>query len=85
MPRIHTLSDIGEGNKLGDLPSNQYPPSQTELENLLNQANYDREIAIEYGNRLAHKCSILDKNNKHMQQDLNRSNKDKKKLTKYTY
>ncbi|CAG8738273.1 6452_t:CDS:2, partial [Cetraspora pellucida] len=58
---------------------------RTELENLLNQANHDREIAIECGNRLAHKCSILDKNNKHMQQDLNRSNKDKEKLTKHTY
>ncbi|CAG8505961.1 4231_t:CDS:2 [Cetraspora pellucida] len=41
MPRIYTLSDIGEGN---------------------------REIAIECGNRLANKCSILDKDNKHIQQ-----------------
>ncbi|RIB08810.1 hypothetical protein C2G38_2210653 [Gigaspora rosea] len=48
MSRIHTLSDIGEGNKLGDLPSNRYPPSRTELENLLNQANNNHEIAIEY-------------------------------------
>ncbi|RIB04727.1 hypothetical protein C2G38_2221525 [Gigaspora rosea] len=85
MSRIHTLSDIGEGNKLGDLPSNRYPPSRTELENLLNQANQDREIAIECGNRLTHKCSILDKDNKRMQQDLNRSNKGKEKLSKHTY
>ncbi|CAG8455092.1 8473_t:CDS:1 [Cetraspora pellucida] len=85
MSRIHTLSDISEGNKLGDLLSNRYPPSRTKLENLLNQANHDHEIAIECGNRLAYKCSILDKNNKHMQQDLNRSNKDKEKLTKHTY
>ncbi|CAG8728933.1 10349_t:CDS:2, partial [Gigaspora margarita] len=77
--------NAGKGNKLGDLLSNRYPPSWTKLENLLNQANYDREIAIECGNRLAHKCFILDKNNKHMQQDLNRSNKDKKKLSKHIY
>ncbi|CAG8802819.1 46032_t:CDS:2 [Gigaspora margarita] len=85
MSQIHTLSDIGKGNKLGDLPSNRYPPSRTELENLLNQANQDCKIAIECGNRLAHKCSILDKNNKHMQQDLYRSNKDKEKLSKHIY
>ena len=94
MSRIHTLSDMpqrgapkgpGEGNKLENLLSNRYPPSQTKLEKLLNQANHDREIAIKCGNRLAYKYSILDKNNKHMQQDLNRSNKDKEKLTKHTY
>ncbi|CAJ0849109.1 17255_t:CDS:2 [Entrophospora sp. SA101] len=55
MPRIHTLSDIGEGKKLGDIPSNRYPPSRTELENQLACANRDREIAIECGNRLANK------------------------------
>ncbi|CAG8633641.1 14181_t:CDS:1 [Cetraspora pellucida] len=85
MSRIHTLSDIGEGNKLGDLPSNRYPPSRTELENLLNQANHDYEIAIECGNRLANKCSVLDKDNKRIQQDLNRSNKDKEKVSKHIY
>ncbi|CAG8724667.1 23460_t:CDS:2 [Cetraspora pellucida] len=61
MSRIHILSDIGEGNKLGDLPSNRYPPSQTELENLLNQVNYDREIAIEYKEKLTkHTYQLID-------------------------
>ncbi|CAH1767416.1 4817_t:CDS:2, partial [Entrophospora sp. SA101] len=85
MPRIHTLSDIGEGKKLGDIPSNRYPPSRTELENQLACANRDREIAIECGNRLANKCSVLDKDNKRIQRDLKQSNKDKEKLSKHTY
>ncbi|CAG8849701.1 28105_t:CDS:1, partial [Gigaspora margarita] len=58
---------------------------RTELENLLNQANQDREIAIECGNRLANKCSVLDKDNKRIQRDLKQSNKDKKKLSKHAY
>ncbi|KAF0506327.1 hypothetical protein F8M41_019141 [Gigaspora margarita] len=45
----------------------------------------DHEIAIECGNQLAHKCSILDKVNKSIQYDLNRTNKDKEKVTKHTY
>ena len=89
MPRIHTLSDIniGEGSKLGGIPSNRYPPSRVELENQLACANRDREIAIECGNRLANKCSVLDKdnNNKHIQRDLKQSNKDKEKLSKHAY
>ncbi|CAG8626597.1 9128_t:CDS:1, partial [Diversispora eburnea] len=47
MSQIHTLSDIGEGKKLGDMPANRYPSSRTELENKLVCANRDREIAIE--------------------------------------
>ncbi|CAG8496311.1 2898_t:CDS:2 [Acaulospora morrowiae] len=47
MTRIHTLSDIGEGKKLGDIPYNRYPASRAELENQLVYANQDREIAIE--------------------------------------
>ncbi|CAG8701388.1 7721_t:CDS:2, partial [Cetraspora pellucida] len=35
MPRIYTLSDIGKGSKLGDIPSSRYLPSRTELENQL--------------------------------------------------
>ncbi|CAG8658586.1 5641_t:CDS:1 [Paraglomus brasilianum] len=85
MPRIHTLSDIGECKKLGDIPSNRYPPSRTELENQLACANRDREIAIECGNRLANKCSVLDKDNKRIQRDLKQSNNDKEKLSKHTY
>ncbi|CAG8848052.1 10112_t:CDS:2, partial [Gigaspora margarita] len=85
MSRIHTLSDIGEGKKLGDIPSNRYPPSRTELENQLACANRDREIAIECGNRLVNKCSVLDKDNKRIQHDLKQSNKDKEKLSKHAY
>ncbi|CAG8807817.1 3921_t:CDS:2 [Gigaspora margarita] len=85
MSRIHTLSNISEGQKLGDIPSNRYPPSRTELENQLVCANQDREIAIECGNRLANKCSVLDKDNKRIQRDLKQSNKDKKKLSKHAY
>ncbi|RHZ43641.1 hypothetical protein Glove_938g6 [Diversispora epigaea] len=85
MSQIHTLSDIGEGKKLGDMPTNRYPSSRTELENQLVCANQDREIAIECGNRLANKCSILDKDNKLIQKDLNQSNKDKEKLSKQVY
>src|SRR2546421_2618928 len=84
MPRIHTLSDIGECKKLGDIPSNRYPSNRIELENQLACANRDREIAIECGNRLSNKCSVLDKDNKRMQYDLNRSNKDKEKLFKHS-
>ncbi|CAG8835791.1 30987_t:CDS:1, partial [Gigaspora margarita] len=85
MPRIHTLSDIGEGKKLGDIPFNQYLPSRIELENQLACANRDREIAIECGNRLSNKCSILNKDNKRIQYDLKQSNKDKEKLSKHAY
>ncbi|CAG8834098.1 36535_t:CDS:2, partial [Gigaspora margarita] len=67
------------------LPFNRYPPGQTELENLLSQANQDREITIECGNQLANKCSVLDKDNKHIQHNLKQSNKDKKKLSKLAY
>ncbi|CAG8776126.1 18402_t:CDS:2 [Gigaspora margarita] len=66
MPQIHTLTDIDEGNKLENLPSNRYLPT-----------NQDCEIAIECSNRLAHKCSILDIVNKSIQYNLNQTNKDK--------
>ncbi|CAG8607901.1 1773_t:CDS:2 [Cetraspora pellucida] len=85
MPQIYILSDIGEGNKLDDIPSSRYLPSRTELENQLACANQDREIAIECGNRFANKCSILDKDNKHIQCNLKQSNNDKEKLFKHTY
>ncbi|CAG8841827.1 29256_t:CDS:2, partial [Racocetra persica] len=42
-------------------------------------------IAIECGNRLANKCSVLDKDNKRIQHDLKQSNNDKEKLSKHTY
>ncbi|CAG8826089.1 30000_t:CDS:1, partial [Racocetra persica] len=58
---------------------------RTELKNQLACANQDREIAIECGNQLANKCSVLDKDNKHIQWDLNQSNKEKEKLSKHIY
>src|SRR6185312_10539087 len=64
MSRIHTLSDIGKGSKLGDIPSSRYPSNRIELENQLACANH--------------------KDNKRMQYDLNRSNKDKEKLFKHS-
>ncbi|CAG8650178.1 14969_t:CDS:1, partial [Acaulospora morrowiae] len=85
MTRIHILSDIGEGKKLGDILYNRYPASRAELENQLVYANKDREIAIECGNRLINKCTILYKDNKRIQKDLNQSNKDKEKLSKHVY
>ncbi|CAG8819613.1 4793_t:CDS:2 [Gigaspora margarita] len=61
MPRIHTLLDIGESNKLGDLLSNRYPSSQTELENQLACANRDCEIAVEYKEKLSkHIYQLID-------------------------
>ncbi|CAG8676677.1 23339_t:CDS:2 [Cetraspora pellucida] len=83
--KINTRIALVSGNKLGSIPSNRYSLSRTELENQLACANQDQEIAIEYGNQLANKCSVLDKDNKHIQQDLNQSNKDKKKLFKHIY
>ncbi|CAG8795380.1 11289_t:CDS:1, partial [Racocetra persica] len=71
--------------KLGDIPSSRYLPSRTELENQLACANRDREIAIECGNRLFNKCSVLDKDNKCIQRDLKQSNKDKEKLSKHAF
>ncbi|CAJ0906474.1 8525_t:CDS:2 [Entrophospora sp. SA101] len=85
MPRIYTLSDISEGNKLGGIPSSRYPPNRIELENQLACANRDRKIAIECGNQLVNKCSVLDKDNKRIQRDLKQSNKDKEELSKHIY
>ncbi|RHZ74380.1 hypothetical protein Glove_225g32 [Diversispora epigaea] len=59
MSQIHTLSDIDEGNKLGNFPSNRYPPSRTELENHLSQANQDYKTAIDYGNQIADYNKLL--------------------------
>ncbi|CAJ0838899.1 16095_t:CDS:2, partial [Entrophospora sp. SA101] len=47
--------------------------------------NRDRKIAIECGNQLVNKCSVLDKDNKRIQCDLKQSNKDKEELSKHTY
>ncbi|RHZ49277.1 hypothetical protein Glove_526g10 [Diversispora epigaea] len=50
---------IDEGNKLGNFPSNRYPPSRTELENHLSQANQDYKTAIDYGNQIANYNKLL--------------------------
>ncbi|CAG8680367.1 6223_t:CDS:1, partial [Cetraspora pellucida] len=41
MPQRGASKRPDKGNKFGNLPSNRYLPSQTELEKLLNQANND--------------------------------------------
>ncbi len=69
MANVHMLKEINNGtslvpdNKFEDLPSNQYLPSRTELENQLAYANQDREIAISCGNQLGSRCDLLIKNN----------------------
>ncbi|CAG8450318.1 14742_t:CDS:2 [Cetraspora pellucida] len=51
------------GNKLGDLPSNRYPPSRTELENQLTCTKHDLNIALSSGIQLGTRCNLLIKNN----------------------
>ena len=52
---MHTLNEINNGaplvsgNKLGDLPFNRYPSSQTELENQLACVKHDLDIALSSG------------------------------------
>ena len=72
MANVHMLNEINNGtslisgNKLGDLPSNRYPPSRTELENQLVCANRDQKIAISCGNQLSSRCDLLIKNNERL-------------------
>ncbi|RIB28927.1 hypothetical protein C2G38_2156772 [Gigaspora rosea] len=42
-------------------------------------------VLSECSNRLANKCTVLDKDNKHIQYDLKQSNKDKEKLFKHAF
>ncbi len=55
MANVHTLNEINNGaslvsgNKLGDLPSNRYPSSRTELENQLACVKHDLDIALSLG------------------------------------
>ncbi|RIB27778.1 hypothetical protein C2G38_2159758 [Gigaspora rosea] len=51
------------GNKLGDLPSNQYLPSRTELENQLTCTKHDLDIVLSSGIQLGTRCNLLIKNN----------------------
>ncbi|RHZ81609.1 hypothetical protein Glove_117g643 [Diversispora epigaea] len=56
---MHQTAYIDKENKLGNFPSNRYPPSCTELENHLSQANQDYKIAIDYGNQIADYNKLL--------------------------
>ncbi|CAG8808816.1 15825_t:CDS:1 [Gigaspora margarita] len=66
---MYTLNEINSGvalvsgNKLGDLPSNRYPPSRTELENQLTCTKHDLDIALSSGIQLGTRCNLLIKNN----------------------
>src|SRR5256885_10022125 len=69
MANVHTLNEINNraplvsSNKLGDLPSNQYPSSRTELENQLACLKHDLDIALSSGIQLGTKNTFLIKNN----------------------
>jgi hypothetical protein len=79
MPRIYTLNDIGnsDGSKLGSPPSNRYPPSRLELEEQLKK---DREKFIRSAKQLITKYHVLDKKNKCMQNDLDRSHEENERM-----
>ena len=69
MANVHTLNEINNGaslvsgNKLGDLPSNRYPSSRTELENQLACVKHDLDIALSSGIQFGTRNSLLIKNN----------------------
>ncbi|RIA83665.1 hypothetical protein C1645_833452 [Glomus cerebriforme] len=69
MANIYTLNEINNGallvsdNKLGDLPFNRYPSSQTELENQVACLKHDLDIALSSGIQLGTRNSLLIKNN----------------------
>ncbi|CAG8606925.1 2563_t:CDS:2 [Gigaspora margarita] len=69
MANVHMLNEINSGvvlvsgNKLGDLPSNRYPPSRTELENQLTCTKCDLDIALSSDIQLDTRCNLLIKNN----------------------
>ncbi len=76
MTNIHTLKDISGGSSLGEPPLNRYPLSQVELIEQLSRAKKDRKTAIDWGNQVADKYVELDEENKCIQDDLNRFQKD---------
>ncbi len=81
MPQIRTLKDLDNGNKLGDTPANYYPPSRTDLEEQLSCAKKDREVAIYWGSQFADNYDVLDRENKRMQDDLDKSKNENEKLS----
>ncbi|PKC50823.1 hypothetical protein RhiirA1_485248, partial [Rhizophagus irregularis] len=72
---------LDNGNKLGDTPANYYPPSRTDLEEQLSCAKKDHEVAIYWGNQFVDNYDVLDRENKHMQDDLDKSKNENKKLS----
>ncbi|PKB94639.1 hypothetical protein RhiirA5_438336 [Rhizophagus irregularis] len=85
MPQIRTLKDLDNGNKLGDTPANYYPPSRTDLEEQLSCAKKDHEVAIYWGNQFVDNYDVLDRENKHMQDDLDKSKNENKKLSNWVH
>ncbi|EXX57842.1 hypothetical protein RirG_203460 [Rhizophagus irregularis DAOM 197198w] len=81
MPQIRTLKDLDNGNKLGDTPANYYPPSRTDLEEQLSCAKKDHEVAIYWESRFADNYDVLDRENKRMQDDLDKSKNENEKLS----
>src|SRR6266498_4534269 len=81
MPQIRTLKDLDNGNKLGDTPANYYPPSRTDLEEQLSCAKKDHEVAIYWGSQFADNYDVLDRENKRMQDDFDKSKNENEKLS----
>ncbi|RGB21921.1 hypothetical protein C1646_776997 [Rhizophagus diaphanus] len=79
MPRIYTLNDVGNSSssKLGNLPSNRYPPSQLELEEQLKK---NCEKFIKSAKQLITKYRVLNEKNKCMQNDLDHSHEENEQL-----
>ncbi|CAG8679121.1 12731_t:CDS:2, partial [Ambispora gerdemannii] len=85
MPQIHTLSDIGEGKKLGDIPSNRYSHSRMELENQLaykdnkrmqydlNQSDKDKEKLFKHSYQLINEVKRLKVDNTNLTSQIIRS------------
>jgi len=83
MLQIRTLKDLdnGNGNKLEDSLANYYPSSRTELEKQLSCAKKDHEVAIYWKSQFVDNYDVLDRENKHMQDDFDKSKNENKKLS----
>jgi hypothetical protein len=80
MPQIRTLKDLDNDNKLGDTPANQYPSSRTELEEEFSCTKKDCEVAIYWESQFANSYDSLDRENKCIQDSLNQSKKENKRI-----
>lgn len=81
MSQIRSLKDLDNGNNLGKTQANYYSSSRTELEDQLSCAKKDREVAIYWGSQFADNYDVLDRENKRMQDDLDKSKKENEKLS----